>query len=104
MCPRSSITIPVPSRVEPRVLLLRALEIAVILIRTTAASTSSASFSARVWAGAGKATRHIASPARIRTVVILLAIVILNSSDFQSVEPDPHPNERLARHESPPQS
>src|SRR5204862_122835 len=45
MCPRSSITTPVPSRLEPRVVLLRALGMAFILTRTTAASISSASLS-----------------------------------------------------------
>jgi hypothetical protein len=45
MCPRSSITTPVPSRLEPRVALLRALGMAFILTRTTAASISSASLS-----------------------------------------------------------
>src|SRR2546422_2007860 len=104
MCPRSSITTPVPSRLGPRVALLRALGMAFILTRTTAASISSASLSSSAWVcwdfwacGLSFGSWATAPPnpsskavnaERMRLVVIVLppelalSIVILNGGDF----------------------
>src|SRR5947207_113921 len=102
MCPRSSITTPVPSRLEPRVVLLRALGMAFILTRTTAASISSASLSSSAWVCWDFWTRGLslgssaaapphpsskaADTATIRFLIIVVpcdaGIVLLNGAHF----------------------
>src|SRR6266567_6037808 len=131
MCPRSSITTPVPSRLWPRFALLRASAMAFILTRTTAASISSASLSscaAACWdfwawgfslgscAKAGLTERkHAASAARIRPIIAITPFRVrprpaplfcqytklLRASDKLRGE---FSHERLAPHELLPQS